>query len=82
MELRRPPFGAFAHTTPTPVYSDSSLALAPGSSLTPLNDGVIEASAPDARERFGFDRTQNIGIRSTYAIDEAAQFRSESPAVQ
>jgi hypothetical protein len=49
------------------------------SSYAHVTDGVIEASAPDSRELFGFDRTQAISIQSAHAIAEAATASAWEP---
>ncbi len=54
------------------VYPESPLVLAPGSSMTIVSDGVIEAENAQ-RELFGFDRTREISGKSAREIAEAAK---------
>jgi phosphoserine phosphatase RsbU/P len=54
------------------AYSDVSLVLAPGETITFLSDGVVEARNHDG-ELFGFDRTRAISNQSATQIATAAQ---------
>ena len=56
---------------PAPEYTESSLELAPGDTLTFLSDGVVEARNA-AGELFGFDRTRQISSDAAQQIAEAA----------
>ena len=57
---------------PGALYAESTLALAPGESITFLSDGVVEAAnAPG--ELFGFERTREIAGKSAQEIAAAAQ---------
>ena len=53
-------------------YTESTLQLAPGDTLTFLSDGVVEARNL-AGELFGFDRTCAISSQSAQQIAEAAR---------
>jgi Stage II sporulation protein E (SpoIIE) len=53
-------------------YSESTLHLAPGDTLTFLSDGVVEAQSPTG-ELLGFDRTRAISTQSAEEIARAAQ---------
>ena len=53
-------------------YTETTLRLAPGETLTLLSDGVVEARS-DSGELFGFERAAQIINRSASAIAEAAQ---------
>jgi len=53
-------------------YSESSLSLPPGATLTLLSDGVVEARNK-AAELFGFDRTRAISTQPAESIAAAAQ---------
>jgi len=57
---------------PDTDYSESTLHLAPGDTLTFLSDGVVEAQSTTG-ELFGFDRTRQISTQSAEAIAAAAQ---------
>ncbi len=57
---------------PDAVYAESTLALAPGESITLLSDGVVEAENAQ-RELFGFERTREISTQSAAEIAEAAK---------
>ena len=57
---------------PDTTYAESTLALAPGDSITLLSDGVVEAENAK-RELFGFDRTREISGKPAQEIAEAAQ---------
>lgn len=46
--------------------------LAPGSQVTLVSDGVVEAGNAQ-RELFGFDRTREISTKSASEIAEAAK---------
>ena len=52
-------------------YTDLSLQLAPGDSLTFLSDGVVEARNA-VGELFGFDRTRQLSSRAAQQIADAA----------
>jgi hypothetical protein len=54
------------------AYSETSLQLAPGDTLTLLSDGVVEAQT-EAGELFGFERTRTISGQSAHHIAKAAQ---------
>ncbi|HTX75722.1 MAG TPA: SpoIIE family protein phosphatase [Terracidiphilus sp.] len=58
--------------TPHSDYTEAHLTLSPGSRLTFLTDGVVEAQSPSG-ELFGFDRTRQISTQSAEAIASAAQ---------
>ncbi len=62
------PLGVVPGTT----YSETTIRLAPGDTLTFLSDGVVEAQSSTG-ELFGFDRTQAISTQSAEAIAAAAQ---------
>jgi serine phosphatase RsbU (regulator of sigma subunit) len=53
-------------------YTETTLQLEPGDSLTFLSDGVVEAQA-DSGELFGFDRTRTLSNQSAPHIAAAAQ---------
>jgi phosphoserine phosphatase RsbU/P len=53
-------------------YSEESLHLAAGATLTFLSDGVVEAQGASG-ELFGFDRTQELSGRPAAEIAEAAR---------
>ena len=57
---------------PEAHYPETTLTLRPGSCLTLLSDGVVEAENPQ-RELFGFDRTRDISGKSAQEIAEAAR---------
>ncbi len=57
---------------PDAHYLETTLTLQPGSCLTMLSDGVVEAENPQ-RELFGFDRTRDISGQSAQEIANAAQ---------
>lgn len=52
-------------------YEPSTFSLTPGSSLTFISDGIVEAMKPDG-ELFGFDRTEAISTHPASAIAQAA----------
>ena len=54
------------------VYPETSLTLAPGSVLTFVSDGVVEAANPQ-RELFGFERTRKISTAPARDIVESAR---------
>jgi hypothetical protein len=54
------------------AYPESELQFQPGSRLTLLTDGVVEARSPSG-ELFGFDRTAAISSQSAEEIARAAQ---------
>jgi len=54
-----------------PEYTESSLQLAPGDSLTFLSDGVVEARNA-VGELFGFERTRQMSSRAADQIANAA----------
>lgn len=56
----------------TATYVEESVQLAPGSALTFLSDGVVEAQDANG-ELFGFDRTQALSSKPPIEIAEAAQ---------
>jgi hypothetical protein len=58
--------------TPKATYSETTLKLAPGDTLTFLSDGVVEARDASG-ELFGFDRTRTISNQSAEEIAQAAQ---------
>jgi serine phosphatase RsbU (regulator of sigma subunit) len=62
------PLGVIAGST----YTEVSLQLAPGDTLTLLSDGVVEARKPDS-ELFGFERTPALSAGPAHLIAEAAQ---------
>jgi hypothetical protein len=53
-------------------YSETTLRLARGDTLTFMSDGVVEAKSPTG-ELFGFDRTAAISTQSAESIAAAAQ---------
>ncbi|MGH9518578.1 MAG: PP2C family protein-serine/threonine phosphatase, partial [Terriglobales bacterium] len=53
-------------------YPESALTLSPGSALTFVSDGVVEAANPQ-RELFGFERTQQISTSPADKIVETAR---------
>jgi phosphoserine phosphatase RsbU/P len=53
-------------------YTETSLRLGPGDTLTFLSDGVVEAQSPTG-ELFGFERTGSISRQSAQQIADAAQ---------
>jgi len=57
---------------PATEYTETTLKLVPGDTLTFLSDGVVEAQSP-AGELFGFDRTCAISMQSAGQIAAAAQ---------
>jgi phosphoserine phosphatase RsbU/P len=57
---------------PEAEYPERLLHLNPGSTLTLLTDGVVEARGPHG-QLFGFDRTQAISTQSAETIARAAQ---------
>lgn len=58
-------------------YSEASVSLTAGGTLTLLSDGVVEARN-DSGELFGFDRARSISTQSAQAIADAAkQFGQE-----
>lgn len=57
--------------SPVPEYTELSLQLIPGDSLTFLSDGVVEARNSTG-ELFGFERTRQISKRSAHQIAEEA----------
>ena len=62
------PLGLAADTT----YSETTLELAPGDTLTFVSDGVVEARNASG-ELFGFERTAAISTRTADEIAHAAQ---------
>jgi phosphoserine phosphatase RsbU/P len=56
---------------PDANYTESTLRLQHGDTLTFLSDGVVEAQSP-AGELFGFDRTRSISMQSAEEIARAA----------
>ncbi|MGA7521244.1 MAG: PP2C family protein-serine/threonine phosphatase [Acidobacteriaceae bacterium] len=57
---------------PDATYTETTLQLAPGDTLTFLSDGVVEARDPKG-ELFGFDRTRDISNQAAEHIAQAAQ---------
>jgi len=57
---------------PDTDYSECTLHLAPGDTLTFLSDGVVEAQTSTG-ELFGFDRARSISTQTAEAIAHAAQ---------
>jgi sigma-B regulation protein RsbU (phosphoserine phosphatase) len=55
------------------TYAETHLHIDPTQSFTLVSDGVVEATAPNTRELFGFDRTQAISRQAANAIAEAAR---------
>jgi serine phosphatase RsbU (regulator of sigma subunit) len=53
-------------------YSETSVRLGPGESLTLVSDGVVEATATRG-ELFGFDRTKDLSRGEASEIAEAAR---------
>ena len=56
---------------PETEYTQHTLTLAPGDTLTFLSDGIVEAQSP-AGELFGFDRTRAISTQTAEEIARAA----------
>ncbi len=54
-------------------YPETALTLVPGDTLTLITDGVVEATNPQTRELFGFDRTAAISDRPAHEIAATAQ---------
>ena len=54
------------------VYSETTLLLAPGDTLTLLSDGVVEARNASGK-LFGFDRASALSTQSPEKVAEAAQ---------
>jgi hypothetical protein len=54
-------------------YAETHLHIDTAQSLTLVTDGVVEATAANTRELFGFDRTQAISRQAANAIAEAAR---------
>ena len=54
------------------VYEETVSQLSIGDRLTFVSDGVVEATNPDTRELFGFDRSREISRESASKIAEAA----------
>jgi preprotein translocase subunit YajC len=54
------------------AYTETTIAVAPGDSLTLLSDGVVEARNP-AGELFGFERTREASGQPAQAIAASAQ---------
>ena len=65
------PSGLPLGVEPAAEYTESSLHLAPGDSLTFLSDGVVEARNA-VGELFGFERTRQLSSRAAQQIAEAA----------
>ncbi len=65
------PAGLPLGVDPSAEYTESSLQLAPGDTLTFISDGVLEARNA-AGELFGFDRTRQLSSRAAQQIAEAA----------
>ena len=57
---------------PGTKYETVQFDLPPGSRLTFVSDGVVEAQN-QRRELFGFDRARNLSMQSATAIAEAAR---------
>ena len=57
---------------PSTSYEECASALAPGSQLTLVSDGVVEAENA-RRELFGFERTREMSSKSAQEIAEAAK---------
>jgi len=57
---------------PDALYAETALALRPGSTLTLVSDGVVEAENAQ-RELFGFERTREISGKTAQEIAEAAK---------
>jgi phosphoserine phosphatase RsbU/P len=53
-------------------YTETTLLLAPGDTLTFFSDGVVEAQSPSG-ELFGFERTRAIASQSAQSIADIAQ---------
>lgn len=62
---------------PGTEYSESTLDLAAGDSLTFVSDGVVEARNP-AGDLFGFDRTQAISTQSAEEIARQASSHGQN----
>ena len=58
---------------PDAEYQESTYRLAAGKQLTFVSDGVIEATAVNGKELFGFDRTESISTDSAETIANAAR---------
>jgi hypothetical protein len=70
-EIALPP-GLPLGIAPSADYTETTLQLTPGDTLTFLSDGVVEARNPSG-ELFGFDRTAAISTQSAESIAAAAQ---------
>jgi serine phosphatase RsbU (regulator of sigma subunit) len=53
-------------------WPETELPLLPGSTLTLVSDGVVEAANADG-QLFGFDRTREISTKSAREVAEAAR---------
>lgn len=65
------PAGLPLGVDPSAEYTESSLQLAPGDTLTFLSDGVLEARNA-AGELFGFERTRQLSLRPAQQIADMA----------
>ena len=57
---------------PSVSYTETTIAVPPGGSLTLLSDGVVEARNPQS-ELFGFERTRQASTQSAQSIAASAQ---------
>lgn len=71
------PSGLPLGITADAAYTESTLHLAPGDTLTFLSDGVVEAQNATG-ELFGFDRARQISGESAASIARAAQQHGQS----
>jgi Stage II sporulation protein E (SpoIIE) len=55
------------------TYPEITVTLAPGETLTLITDGVVEATDPQTKELFGFDRTLAISHLPAHQIAAVAQ---------
>lgn len=65
-------FGFPLGIVPDAEYSETTLELAPGDSLTLMTDGVLEARNAEG-ELFGFERTRDLSKQSPEEVAQAAQ---------
>jgi hypothetical protein len=68
------PLGLIADT----AYEEASVRLGPAQHLTLLTDGVLEATNPQTKALFGFDRMREVSTQSASQIAEAARVFGQS----
>lgn len=62
------------------TYSEATLELAPGQSLTLITDGVVESADSRTHELFGFERAERVSTQPAATIVRAAvEFGSGAP---